>query len=1070
MLHPIADTGISVVYEAENSTPVVDIVFVHGLQGHPFKTWAYRHIYPDVYGSSAPTTDRKGKRNAIRRFTIQLRRNSSNTESTHDTEPASGTLPKENAAFKHVFWPADLLPKECPNSRILVFGYDSKVTKYTAGEVNQNNILSHSKDLLFALSRQRDLDRPLVFVAHSLGGIIVKEMLAGSSLHMQTELRNVVESTKTVVFLGTPHRGSQDVAALGEVVRRIVSSFNMKTTPVILDALGLKTSDLERAQEGFSNVWKAYDFKVKTFQEGLSLAKIGKRVVPSYSSLIGDYREQAETLQANHIEMCRYSGPDDANYRKVGGELHSIYRSIARLKKTDISLIPQKRRHPSSLLSAVSLEESAHIVSESCLKSLWFPTINTRYQSLEAPLERTCLWLFRHKLYQDWLDGTSRHESYGLLWLKGKPGAGKSTIMKEAFYRAAQEQVKSNYRTAAFFFNAKGEELEHTSLGLFQSLLYQLLPGDEENLKRFHDMWHQRLKLWGPDTPFWAESDLKIFFKSMMTEWKEKRTLLFIDGLDECDESSIRHMAYFWRQMTEYAYELGVNLNVCISIRHFPTVTLSNCPEITVEEHNTSDLETYVDYKFQLGYATQVLQWRRLKRDILDKAAGVFLWAVLVVEDMLKSWDDGNGMPYLIKRIADLPQPLEALFANIFLNLESESRDISLSLFQWAILATKPLRLHEWHHIMAFIRQPKLESLSEWRESVNFTESDEQLEKLIRSISRGLVEVKKIGEGDSPEEENEETSIHAGAGSLNLEHGDTRIVQVIHESVRSFFLEGLGFHVVSGNIQGMPIGNGHLSIMATCLDYINIAELDALVNARIRVARKKIIWKNSQYSSDDMDSSSFHPTPYASTNPEDPDLNQRPHEEQLANRKGYVPVFDKLALLDHIPGIDILAWMAEGDGTSAKQMYPGEFPRGSVTHSSGLSSLRLLEDYPALLSYAIFEMFTHARLAAKDGVNIGPFIRRLNDEATWQRFVALREDIPTGMNVVAYALDMGLPSWDVLDAMRPSNCARPPDNGDGNGEDSDKDSSPKLPPLQRRRRSISSRRSVASFSSASSHG
>ena len=98
----------------------------------------------------------------------------------------------------------------------------------------------------------------------------------------------------------------------------------------ILDALGLKTTDLERAQEAFSRLWQEYDFRVKTFQEGLGLIEVnlgvlGNKVVPDYSSLIGDHREYTETIQANHIDMCRFTGADDPNYRKVAGELRSLY-------------------------------------------------------------------------------------------------------------------------------------------------------------------------------------------------------------------------------------------------------------------------------------------------------------------------------------------------------------------------------------------------------------------------------------------------------------------------------------------------------------------------------------------------------------------------------------------------------------------------------------------------------------------------------------------------------------------------------------------------------------------------
>lgn len=75
-----------------------------------------------------------------------------------------------------VFWPSDLLPAQCPESRILMYGYDTKITKYMRDATNKNSIFSHSKDLLYALCREREPDRPLIFVAHSPGGILVKEV------------------------------------------------------------------------------------------------------------------------------------------------------------------------------------------------------------------------------------------------------------------------------------------------------------------------------------------------------------------------------------------------------------------------------------------------------------------------------------------------------------------------------------------------------------------------------------------------------------------------------------------------------------------------------------------------------------------------------------------------------------------------------------------------------------------------------------------------------------------------------------------------------------------------------
>ncbi|KAM0200278.1 hypothetical protein ACHAPI_002702 [Fusarium lateritium] len=104
-------------------------------------------------------------------------------------------------------------------------------------------------------------------------------MLALSSTADTARLAGVVESTAAVVFLGTPYQGSPELSAIGE--------------------------------------WAS-----------INLGVLGDKVVPDTSSLIGDPREHAETLQANHVQMGRFSSARDPNYIKVAGELISVYKSV----------------------------------------------------------------------------------------------------------------------------------------------------------------------------------------------------------------------------------------------------------------------------------------------------------------------------------------------------------------------------------------------------------------------------------------------------------------------------------------------------------------------------------------------------------------------------------------------------------------------------------------------------------------------------------------------------------------------------------------------------------------------
>ena len=369
---------------------------------------------------------------------------------------------------------------------------------------------------------------------------------------------------------------------------------------------------------------------------GVSIGLLGKKVVPDYSSAIGDARERAETLQANHLEMCRFTGQDDPNYRKLSGEIRLIHADLVALHAHMGNRSGQRWRHRSPSNARPSHREQPPVenvvpswIEVAILQSLRFPNMETWRRTLEPPAENTCLWLFKHKNYQEWLNGENKDEHGGLLWLKGKPGAGKSTLMKEAFLRASRHQARPDCWVAGFFFNAKGGDLEHSSLGLFRSLLYQLLSQSHERIQRLVNIyWNQ--KHFGergitPEPDNYQESDLKALFHSIFATQKASKILIFIDSLDECSSKSVRPLAYYWREITKSAHAAGVNLNVCLSSRHFPTISLTDCPEIVVEAQNRGDIATYITAKLDLGNGSQQAVSPALRERIINKSAGIFL-------------------------------------------------------------------------------------------------------------------------------------------------------------------------------------------------------------------------------------------------------------------------------------------------------------------------------------------------------------------------------------------------------------------------------------------------------------
>ena len=261
------------------------IIIVHGLQGNPWRTWLYDPSQLQRHDVSHPEWDLRAQHSQPegRRTNLGLAisglAKAFSPSSSRGTKGFNGPVGDDGARaeLQAVYSPKDLLLADCPEARILVWGYDTTVTE-GYGAVNKANIFAHAKDLLYTLERQRRKGRSIIFVAHSLGGLHVKDVLRRVQQAEEAEFNDIIESTKAVDFLGTPHRGSPGFAGLGEIAWHVVSTLlKIDSNKAVIRALGLDSPELELSRESFLQQWRTYGFRVKTFQEsqGFSAVRLG---------------------------------------------------------------------------------------------------------------------------------------------------------------------------------------------------------------------------------------------------------------------------------------------------------------------------------------------------------------------------------------------------------------------------------------------------------------------------------------------------------------------------------------------------------------------------------------------------------------------------------------------------------------------------------------------------------------------------------------------------------------------------------------------------------------------------
>ncbi|KAI0897700.1 hypothetical protein F4806DRAFT_494425 [Annulohypoxylon nitens] len=223
-------------------------------------------------------------------------------------------------------WLRDFLPNQVPKARILLFGYNANVAFQTAAA----GIREQAENLLNQLNihRTEDPSRPLIFICHSLGGIVVKRALVHSKADQTYE--TIVKSTFGIAFLATPHRGGNH-AGIGEVVAKVARSMLGNPNNTFMRALKKDSQFLDTISDDFRQLLE--DFQILSFYETQPLCYFGI-VVDRKSAVLGlpGTREKQLALEADHRSICKFSSDKDPNYQLVAENIIRMINTACSLR------------------------------------------------------------------------------------------------------------------------------------------------------------------------------------------------------------------------------------------------------------------------------------------------------------------------------------------------------------------------------------------------------------------------------------------------------------------------------------------------------------------------------------------------------------------------------------------------------------------------------------------------------------------------------------------------------------------------------------------------------------------
>ena len=141
-------------------------------------------------------------------------------------------------------WPCWLV-QEFPGATIHTLGYSTGfLAKWAA---KQMNLYELAESALEHMAGYGIGTRPLAFISHSLGGLVVKQMLRSAVEAKIARWQAIADQTKLVAFIATPHLG----ADIAKVFKYLFEDFTSDLIDLVVDKTGA-LRDLNRAYRSFA--------------------------------------------------------------------------------------------------------------------------------------------------------------------------------------------------------------------------------------------------------------------------------------------------------------------------------------------------------------------------------------------------------------------------------------------------------------------------------------------------------------------------------------------------------------------------------------------------------------------------------------------------------------------------------------------------------------------------------------------------------------------------------------------------------------------------------------------------
>lgn len=262
------------------------------------------------------------------------------------------------------YWP-QILGEDLKDVGIWVVNYESSPSHWLGYTMP---VESRALHLLQVLKDHNIGDRRIVFIGHSLGGIVIKQMIQDASDLGVHDYNDIALRTKGVVFLGTPNTGS-DLPTL----QRNIEKLGLYTgATVTQDQLADNSPILLRLNMWYRNHVEPMEIKTKPFAETKEYN--GFIVVDQASADPGIPNVASVPVPENHRTICKPASREADVYvavkRFIDEEVAPLPAEFKITLQDAVVRITEVRKDPATLDAFKSENQGKEVVWQGLVRKL----------------------------------------------------------------------------------------------------------------------------------------------------------------------------------------------------------------------------------------------------------------------------------------------------------------------------------------------------------------------------------------------------------------------------------------------------------------------------------------------------------------------------------------------------------------------------------------------------------------------------------------------------------------------------------------------------------------------------